>query len=54
LGQVLETRDPKKFVEASSYLDRDTTLIEEYHSLMANNTWDVVPLLKGRKIVICK
>ena len=27
---------------------------EEYRSLMANDTWDIVPLLKGRKLVICK
>jgi hypothetical protein len=27
---------------------------EEYRSLMENNTWDLVPLPKGRKLVICK
>jgi hypothetical protein len=27
---------------------------EEYHSLMENNTWDLVPLPKGRKLVRCK
>ena len=27
---------------------------EEYRSLMVNDTWDLVPLLKGLKIVICK
>jgi hypothetical protein len=27
---------------------------EEYHSLMANDTWDLVPLPKGRKLVRCK
>jgi hypothetical protein len=27
---------------------------EEYHSLMENDTWDLVPLLKGRKLVRCK
>jgi hypothetical protein len=27
---------------------------EEYRSLMANDTWDLVPLSKGRKLVICK
>ena len=27
---------------------------EEYRSLMANNTWDLLPLPKGRKLVICK
>ena len=27
---------------------------EEYHSLMVNDTWDLVTLPKGRKIVRCK
>ena len=27
---------------------------EEYHSLMANDTWDLVPLPKGRKLVKCE
>jgi hypothetical protein len=27
---------------------------EEYSSLMENDSWDLIPLLKGRKLVICK
>jgi hypothetical protein len=27
---------------------------EEYHSSMVNNTWDLVPILKGRKLVTCE
>ena len=27
---------------------------EEYRSLLANNTWDLVPLPKGRKLVRCR
>jgi len=27
---------------------------EEYDSLMTNNTWTLVPLLAGRKLVSCK
>ena len=27
---------------------------EEYHSLIANDTWDLVPLPKGRKLFRCK
>ena len=27
---------------------------EEYRSLMANDTWDLIPLLKGRKLIRCK
>jgi hypothetical protein len=29
-------------------------MTEEYNSLMENDTWDLLPLLKGRKLVICK
>jgi hypothetical protein len=54
LAQVLETHDPETFVEASSHLDWDTTMSEEYHYLMANDTWDLLPLPKGRKLVRCK
>jgi hypothetical protein len=34
LDQVSETHDPKTFVEASSHPDWDTTMNEEYCSLM--------------------
>jgi hypothetical protein len=54
LAQVSETHDPETFVEASGHPDWDTTMNEEYHSLMENDTWDLVPLPKGRKLVICK
>jgi hypothetical protein len=54
LAQVSKTHDPETFAEASSHLDWDTTMNEEYHSLMENDTWDIVPLPKGRKLFRCK
>jgi hypothetical protein len=51
LDQVSETYDPKTFAETSGHPDWDTTMNEEYRSLMANDTWDLVPLPKGRKLV---
>jgi hypothetical protein len=39
LAQVLETRDPETFAEALAHPDWDTTMNEEYCSLMENNTW---------------
>ena len=42
------------FAEASENPDWDATMDEEYRSLMANDTWDLVPLPKGRKLVRCK
>jgi hypothetical protein len=54
LAQVSETHDPETFAEASGHPDWDTTMNEEYRSLMENDTWDLVPLPKGRKLVRCK
>jgi hypothetical protein len=47
LAQVSETRDPKTFVEALGPQDWDTTMIENYFSLMVNDNWYIVPILKG-------
>ena len=54
LAQVFENHDPKTFAEASENRDWDATMDEEYRSLIANDTWDLVPLPKGRKLVRCK
>jgi hypothetical protein len=32
----------------------EATMDEEYFSLMDNNTWDMVPLPKGRNLVRCQ
>jgi hypothetical protein len=52
LAQVLETHDPKTFAEASGHPYCYTTINET--TLMANDTWDLVSLPKGRKLVRCK
>jgi hypothetical protein len=54
LSQVLEFHDLETFEKASGHLDWDTTMNEEYRSLMENDTCDLVPLPKGRKLVRCK
>ena len=54
MAQVSENHDPENFAEASGNPDWDAAMDEEYRSLMANDTWDLVPLPKGRKLVICK
>eukprot|EP00253_Pinus_taeda_P028044 PITA_28044 len=51
LTQDSTTYDPHTFVEASGHPDWDASMNEEYHSLLANDTWDIVPLPKGRKLV---
>ena len=54
LAQVPENPDPKTFEEASGHPDWDKAMNEEYRSLLANDTWDLVPLPKGRKLVRCR
>ena len=54
MAQVSKTHDPETFAEALGHPYWDTTMNENYHSLMANDTWDFVPLPKGIKIFICK
>ena len=54
MNQVSETYDPNKLVEALGHPDWDIAMNEEYLFLMENDTWDLVPLLKGRKIFKCK
>jgi hypothetical protein len=38
LAQVSETHDPETFAEALGHPDWDTTMNEEYRSLMENDT----------------
>ncbi len=54
LAQVSANYDPDTFAEASGHPDWDAAMNEEYRSLLANDTWDLVPLPKGRKLVRCK
>ena len=54
LAQVSENHDPENFVEALGNPDWDAAMDEEYRSLMANDTWDLVLLPIGRKPVKCK
>lgn len=42
------------FLDATSILEWDQAIVEEYSSLMKNHTWDLVPLPKGIKLVWCK
>lgn len=47
---IVATLDPHSFHEASGIPEWDTTMQEEYSSLMRNHTWDLVPLPKGRQL----
>eukprot|EP00253_Pinus_taeda_P032314 PITA_32314 len=54
LAQAPVNHDPDTFAEASGHPHWEAAVNEEYHSLLANDTWDLVPLPKGRKLVRCK
>eukprot|EP00253_Pinus_taeda_P002725 PITA_02725 len=54
LAQAPVNHDPDTFAEASGHPHWESAMNEEYHSLLANDTWDLVPLPKGRKLVRCK
>eukprot|EP00253_Pinus_taeda_P013959 PITA_13959 len=54
LAQAPVNHDPDTFAEASGHPHWEAAMNEEYHSLLANDTWDLVPLPKGRKLVRCK
>eukprot|EP00253_Pinus_taeda_P006208 PITA_06208 len=54
LAQAPVNHDPDTFAEASGNPHWEAAMNEEYHSLLANDTWDLVPLPKGRKLVRCK
>jgi hypothetical protein len=54
LAQVSETHDPETFEKSSGHQYWNTTMNEEYCSLIENDTWDLVPLPKGKKLFICK
>ena len=54
MAQVFENHDLETFAEASGSIYWYAAMDEEYCSLMANDTWDLVPLPKGRKLVRCK
>jgi hypothetical protein len=54
LAQVSETHDTETFAKALGHPDWDTTMNEEYRSLMANDTWDLLCIPKGRKLIRCK
>jgi hypothetical protein len=46
--------DPQSHSEAARNPLWEASMDEEYSALMDNNTWDLVPLPKGRKLVQCR
>ena len=45
--------DPQSYSEAAGNPLWEAAMDEEYTALIENNTWDLVPLPKGRKLIRC-
>jgi hypothetical protein len=50
---LVQYSDPQSYGEAVGNPFWESTMQEEYNSLLENQTWDLVPLPYGRKLVRC-
>jgi hypothetical protein len=50
---LVQSSDPQSYGEADGNPFWESTMQEEYNSLLKNQTWDLVPLPSGRKLVRC-
>ena len=51
---MVQSSDPHTYSEAVGNPLWEAVMQEEHDSLLENHTWDLVPLLLGRKLVKCK
>eukprot|EP00253_Pinus_taeda_P006200 PITA_06200 len=51
---LVQSSDPQSYAEAAGHPSWESAMEEEYNSLLENQTWDLVPLPSGRKLVRCK
>eukprot|EP00253_Pinus_taeda_P004938 PITA_04938 len=51
---LLQSSDTPSYAEAIGHPSWESAMEEEYKSLLENQTWDLVPLPSGRKLVRCK
>jgi hypothetical protein len=50
---LVQSLDPQSYGEADGNPFWESSIQEEYNSLLENHTWDLVPLPSGRKLVRC-
>jgi hypothetical protein len=48
---LVQSSDPQSYGEAARNPFWESTMQEEYNSLLENQTWDLVPLPSGRKLI---
>jgi hypothetical protein len=51
---LVQSLDPQSYGEAAGNPFWESTMQEEYNSLLDNHTWDLFPLPYGRKLVRCR
>jgi hypothetical protein len=51
---LVQSSDPQSYGEATGNPFWESSMQEEYNSLLENQTWDLVPLPSGRKLVRCR
>jgi hypothetical protein len=51
---LVQSSDPQSYGEAAGNPFWESSMQEEYNSLLENQTWDLVPLPSGRKLVRCR
>jgi hypothetical protein len=51
---LVQSSNPQSYGEATKNPFWESTMQEEYNSLLENQTWDLVPLPSGRKLVRCR
>jgi hypothetical protein len=51
---LVQSSDPQSYGEAAGNPFWESTIQEEYNSLLENQTWDMVPFPSGRKHVRCR
>jgi hypothetical protein len=50
---LVHSSDPQYYGEAAGNPFWESSMQQEYNSLLENQTWDLVPLPYGRKLVRC-
>jgi hypothetical protein len=51
---LVQSSDPQSYGEAAGNPFWESAMQDEYNSLLENQTWDMVSLLSGRKLVRCR
>jgi hypothetical protein len=51
---LVQSSDPQSYGEAAGNQFSESTMQEEYNSLLENQTWDLVSFPSGRKIFRCR